>query len=63
MHKRLMSAAATVRCRGRAGATTLDYVLVATAILPFVALALPQSRRIVSLVYELTCVLIASPFL
>lgn len=41
----------------------MDYVLVATAILPFVALALPQSRRIVSLVYELTCVLIASPFL
>jgi len=34
-----------------------------TAILPFVALALPQGRRIVALVYELTCILIASPFM
>jgi hypothetical protein len=51
------------RANGRRGATTLDYVLVMTAILPLVALALPQSRRIVSLVFELTCVLIASPFM
>jgi hypothetical protein len=46
----------------RTGATTLDYVLMMTAILPFVALAMPQSRRIAALVYELTCVLVASPF-
>lgn len=47
----------------REGATTLDYVLVMTALLPFVALSMPQARKIVSLVYELTCVLVASPFL
>jgi hypothetical protein len=52
------------RCGSRRrGATTLDYVLLMTAILPFVALALPQGRRIVALVYELTCILIASPFM
>jgi hypothetical protein len=34
-----------------------------TALLPLVAMALPQSRRIVALVYELTCVLVASPFM
>jgi hypothetical protein len=47
----------------RLGATTLDYVLMMTALLPLVAMALPQSRRIVALVYELTCVLVASPFM
>ena len=46
----------------RAG-QTLDYVLVATAILPLVAMALPQTRRIIGLVFELTCDLIASPFM
>ncbi len=46
----------------RAG-QTLDYVLVATAILPLVALALPQTRRILGLVFELTCDLVASPFM
>ena len=46
----------------RAG-STLDYVLVVTAILPFVALALPQTRRIIGLVFELTCDLVASPFM
>ncbi|QDT54697.1 hypothetical protein Pan44_27320 [Caulifigura coniformis] len=46
----------------RAG-QTLDYVLMATALLPLVAMALPQTRRILGLVFELTCDLIAMPFL
>lgn len=47
----------------RLGATTLDYVLMMTALLPLVAMAWTPSRRIVALVYELTCVLVASPFM
>jgi hypothetical protein len=42
---------------------TLDYVLMVTALLPLVALALPQTRRIIGLVFELTCDLIAMPFM
>jgi hypothetical protein len=51
------------RRRQRLGATTLDYVLIMTALLPVVAMASTPSRRIVALVYELTCVLVASPFM
>lgn len=51
------------RLRSARAGSTLDYVLVITAILPFVALALPQTRRIMGLVFELTCDLVASPFL
>ncbi len=47
---------------GRSG-QTLDYVLMMTALLPLAALALPQTRRILALVYELTCDLVASPFM
>jgi len=46
----------------RAG-QTLDYVLMATALLPLVAMALPQTRRILGLVFELTCDLIAMPLM
>lgn len=46
----------------RAG-QTLDYVLMATALLPLAAMALPQTRRIIGLVFELTCDLIAMPFM
>jgi hypothetical protein len=42
---------------------TLDYVLMATALLPLVAMALPQTRRIISLVFEHTCELVAMPFM
>ena len=42
---------------------TLDYVLMVTALLPLVAMALPQTRRIIGLVFELTCDLIAMPFM
>jgi hypothetical protein len=49
--------------RARRRGSTLDYVLVFTAIVPFVALTIPPSRKIVALVYELTCVLIASPIM
>jgi hypothetical protein len=55
----------TRRCRAtsaRAG-QTLDYVLMVTALLPLVAMALPQTRRIIGLVFELTCDLIAMPFM
>jgi hypothetical protein len=42
---------------------TLDYVLMVTALLPLVAMALPQTRRIIGLVFELSCDLIAMPFM
>ncbi|MBX3441901.1 MAG: hypothetical protein KF774_05800 [Planctomyces sp.] len=58
-----MTGCSVLRQLSRCGATTLDYVLLMTALLPFVALSLSPIRRIISLVYELTCVLIASPFL
>ncbi len=50
------------RLPARAG-QTLDYVLMVTALLPLAALALPQTRRLISLVFELTCDLIAMPFM
>jgi len=46
----------------RAG-QTLDVVLMVTALLPLAAMALPQTRRIIGLVFELSCDLIAMPFL
>jgi hypothetical protein len=50
------------RWPARAG-QTLDYVLMATALLPLIAMALPQTRRIIGLVFELSVDLIAMPFM
>jgi hypothetical protein len=50
-------------CAKSRSGQTLDVVLMMTAILPFVALSLRPTRQIIALVYELTCDLVASPFM
>ncbi len=47
----------------RAGVSTLDYILVLSVIVPLATIVIPVSIRITRLVYEMTCVLIAWPFL
>jgi hypothetical protein len=41
----------------------MEYVLAIGIVLPLVVLVLPLTRRILQLVYEMTCTLIAWPFL
>lgn len=47
----------------RAGAATLDYVLVLGVILPLAAVVVPTGMRIIRLAYEMIAVLIAWPFM
>jgi len=47
----------------RRGAATLDYVLVLGIILPLAAIVVPLGKRIIQLVYEMTCVWLAWPFM
>ena len=47
----------------RAGASTLDFILVLGIILPLATIVIPGGIRIVRSVYELTCVWIAWPFM
>ncbi|QDU37280.1 hypothetical protein Mal4_15900 [Maioricimonas rarisocia] len=47
----------------RRGAAVLDYVLALGVVLPLLAIVLPMSRRIMQLVFEMTCTLIAWPFM
>jgi hypothetical protein len=51
------------RRSSRAGAATLDYILVLGIILPMLAIAMPMGRRIIQLAYEMVCLMIAWPFL
>ncbi len=47
----------------RAGASTLDYILVLGVILPLVAFAIPAGKRIIQLSYEMVCTLVAWPMM
>jgi hypothetical protein len=47
----------------RAGASTLDYILVLGVILPLVAFAIPAGKRIIQLTYEMVCTLVAWPMM
>jgi hypothetical protein len=49
--------------RRRAGAATLDYILLLAVVLPLATIVIPLTIRSLRLVYEMTCVLIAWPFL
>jgi hypothetical protein len=49
--------------RRRAGAATLDYVLVLAVVLPLIALVLRIAPRMMNLVYEMTSVLVSWPFM
>jgi len=48
---------------GRAGASTLDYILVLGVILPLLAFAIPTGKRIIQLTYEMVCTLVAWPMM
>ncbi|MEO1998685.1 MAG: hypothetical protein ABGZ17_25855 [Planctomycetaceae bacterium] len=52
----------TARCR-RTGVATLDYILVMGIILPLAVVVIPAGKHILELVYEMSCVLVAWPFL
>lgn len=57
-----------VRRRGaepssRAGAATLDYVLVLGVVLPLVAFIMVIGPQIIRLAYEMVCVLVSWPFM
>jgi hypothetical protein len=47
----------------RAGAAAVDYVLGLGVVLPLLAVVLPAGRRIMQLVFEFTCTLVAWPFM
>lgn len=47
----------------RLGAATLDYILVVGIILPLALIVIPAGKHVLELVYEMSCVLIAWPFL
>ena len=47
----------------RAGASTLDYILVLGVILPLVAFVMPVGKRIIQLTYEMVCTLVAWPMM
>jgi len=47
---------------GHRGVSTLDYVLILGVVLPLVAFIMWIGPRIIRLVYEMACTLIASPF-
>lgn len=47
----------------RAGIATLDYILALGIVLPLLVVILPQGRRAMQLVFEMTATLTAWPFL
>jgi hypothetical protein len=47
----------------RAGSAALDYVLVLGVILPLAAFILRIGPKIIGLVYEMVCMLVAWPFM
>lgn len=47
----------------RRGVATLDYVLLLGVVLPILAIVIPQGRRMMQLVFEMTCALISWPFM
>ncbi len=61
MRKSEVERKGTRACR-RSGVATLDYVLVLGVVLPLVASIMWMGPRIMRLVYEMACVLIAWPF-
>ena len=49
--------------RTRGGQATLDYILVLGVVLPLAAVVMRLGPRIMGLVYEMFCMLIAWPFM
>ena len=47
----------------RRGSATLDYILVLGVVLPLLAIVIPQGRRMMQLVFEMTSALVSWPFM
>ena len=47
----------------RRGAAAIDYLLGLGVVLPLLLVVIPASRRAMQLVFELTCTLVAWPFM
>ena len=47
----------------RRGASTLDYMLVVAAMLPIVLFIVVKGKRIMQLVWEMSCVLVSWPLM
>ncbi len=47
----------------RRGVATLDYVLLLGIVLPLLTIVIPQGRRMMQLVFEMTCTLVSWPFM
>jgi len=53
----------TANQRRRRGAASLDYMLVLGVILPLAVIVIPNGKRMIQLVYEMTTVLVSWPFM
>ncbi|MBX3452351.1 MAG: hypothetical protein KF777_22535 [Planctomycetaceae bacterium] len=47
----------------RSGSATLDWILVTATMLPILAFVIPNSKRMMVLVWEMFCVQVSWPFL
>lgn len=47
----------------RRGAASVDYILGLGVVLPLLVVVLPAGRRLMQLVYEFTCTVVAWPFM
>ncbi|MDZ7617904.1 MAG: hypothetical protein U1E05_12945 [Patescibacteria group bacterium] len=52
-----------LQVRRRAGAATVDYVLILAVVLPMVTFLMWAGPRIIRLAYDLTCLLVSWPFM
>lgn len=60
----LLPRKATVgRRASRSGSATLDWILVIATMLPILAFVIPNSKRMMVLVWEMFCVQVSWPFL
>lgn len=51
------------RRNNRAGAATVDYILILCVVFPLAAFAIPMGKRIIELSYEMMCTMFAWPFM
>ena len=47
----------------RAGAATVDYILILCVVFPLAAFAIPMGKRIIELSYEMMCTMVSWPFM
>lgn len=54
---------ATATRHDRAGAATVDYILILCVVFPLAAFVIPAGKRIIELSYEMMCTMFAWPFM